>query len=200
MSAFQWSHRAYFQRYRLNVEQYGEILVADAFRGKKLGDGQPCYDVECGAQEVRQSLMGVADLNLVNECVPNGVDDTVLIEVKAKVTRGASVVHCHNNKIEGARSFKGATHFAVILFDEQGVAAPAWLFPSAVARALRREQTKSRHILVSSLKNPVAAGIAEHRIIDITKIINSVAERPLCLDEANGAGAGDSAEGETGSR
>jgi hypothetical protein len=41
-----FSHREYFRQYRLNVEQYGEILVADAFRGQKIGDAQPAYDVE----------------------------------------------------------------------------------------------------------------------------------------------------------
>ena len=47
------THQDYFKRFRLNVEQYGEILIAHVFDGTKMGDAQPCYDIETTEQKVR---------------------------------------------------------------------------------------------------------------------------------------------------
>ena len=43
---FDFCHRDYFRLFRLNVEQYGEILFTQAFRGRKMGDEQVGYDIE----------------------------------------------------------------------------------------------------------------------------------------------------------
>ena len=81
-----WTHRTYFKQYRLNVEQYGEILVAHAFRGEKKGDAQPCYDVEATEQNVRRGLLeaGAAPA-AIDRCLSPPTDGTVRIEVKCKL-------------------------------------------------------------------------------------------------------------------
>jgi hypothetical protein len=53
------THRDYFRRYKLNAEQYGEILVFEAFGGLKVGDAQPGYDVHVEIAKFREMLLVV---------------------------------------------------------------------------------------------------------------------------------------------
>ena len=184
-----WTHRDYFRRFRLNVEQYGEILIAQVFHGAKKGDGQPCYDVETSIENIRRPLLDAGmSRDKVEKCLSNVKDGIVRIEVKSKLARTpkgrASVIHCSDNKIDGKRTYRPATHFAVVLFDGagNGQAEIAWLFSSAVARTLRKMETTSRYIPVSSLKNaPRKVGNA---IIDISGLINEAASKPLLLGDS----------------
>jgi hypothetical protein len=85
-TAAPWTHRAYFKRYCLNVEQYGEILVAQVFRGTKKGDAQPRYDVETSDQNVRDGLLASgAPRAAVENSLSAITDNTVRIEVKCKL-------------------------------------------------------------------------------------------------------------------
>jgi len=175
-----WTHRSYFKRFNLNVEQYGEILVAQAFGGVKKGDAQPCYDVETSDQEVRARLLASgASLEKVDSSLSAIQDKMVRIEVKSKLARTpsgvATVIHCSKNKTEGTRKHPPATHFAVILFDGDGQAEHAWFFATDVAKLL--QQGKSRYIPVSSLKKP--APIGKHDVIDVCSLINGIASSVL---------------------
>lgn len=114
------NHRNYFQRFQLNVEQYGEILGAAAFGLTKMGDAQPGYDLEGDKATFAESLKGYG----VDVGFLSGYDgDKVFIEVKSKLeythTGKATVVHCHPNKIHGAgRSNQAAqpmSHLLIIL-------------------------------------------------------------------------------------
>jgi len=76
--------------------------------------------------------------------VSGSIDEILLIEVKSKraktETGVANVVHCKDHKIDGVRGFPPATHFAVLLVDDEGRVEDAWLFPTASATSLRRIQ------------------------------------------------------------
>lgn len=182
-----WTHRDYFRRFNLNVEQYGEILIAQVFNGTKKGDAQPCYDVETSDHNIRLRLLaaGVSQ-ETVERCLSGLKDGVVRIEVKSKLaqtpTGRANVIHCSDNKIDGARNHRPATHFAVVLFDGagNGTAEHAWLFSNERARQLRRMETKSRYIAVPSLKEASRDGL--EAIIDISCLINEAASRPLLLE------------------
>lgn len=180
IAAEHWTHRAYFKRFALNVEQYGEILVAHVFRGIKKGDSQPCYDVEASDQNVRAGLLASgAPPVAVESCLSALKDDTARIEVKCKLAYtsagNASVIHCSDKKLNGARHHLAATHFAVILFDGEGTgtAKDAWFFAAAVADQLRRKETKSGYIPVSAVRE--AAHVGTDGLIDICSLINSAA-------------------------
>src|SRR5262245_30546275 len=128
-----WTHRQYFRKFSLNVEQYGEILIAQAFSGKKMGDAQPCYDVAALEENIRDRLLDAGNpRELVEACLSPVKGATARIEVKSKVARTlrsrASVIHCRDHKLEGVRGHGAATHFAVILFDDKGAAEHAWFF------------------------------------------------------------------------
>ena len=177
-----WTHRAYFRRFNLNVEQYGEILVADLFGGVKRGDAQPCFDVEASDRNVRSRLLAAGvPLTAVTTCFSGLSGTGVRIEVKSKLARTASgtatVIHCSDHKLAGVRHHEAATHLAVILFDEEGMAEKAWFFSSDVAQQLRRKDTKSKYIPVLALKN--AAGVTANGIIDVCSLINGVASAAL---------------------
>lgn len=123
------THREYFTKYHLSVQEYGEILVALVFEVKKEPSGTKGYDVKASisGQEAR-------------------------IEVKSKLARTrtgkATVVHCHNNKFA-----KGAmTHLAVVLVDDYGKVVEAWLVTRDDAQRLRRQNTKSKYINVNQLR------------------------------------------------
>lgn len=179
-----WTHREYFRRFNLNVEQYGEILIAQVFDGTKIGDEQPCYDVETSDEKMQERLFAAGiSRESVEKCLSGLGGGIVRIEVKSKLARTptgvANVIHCSDNKIHGARGHPPATHFAVILFDgeKNGTAEHAWLFSNQIARRLRREETKSRYIAVPSLKEASRDGM--DAIIDICSLINEAASRPL---------------------
>ena len=179
-----WTHQEYFRTFRLNVEQYGEILIAHIFEGTKMGDAQPCYDIDATNQNVRAALLatGIAQ-ETVEACLPRTTAGSVRIEVKSKLaytpTGRANAIHCSENKIAGVRTFLPATHFAVILFDGEGngTAAHAWLFRAELAQQLRRADTKSRYIPVPSL----AKGSFEPSagVVEISQLINTAASAPL---------------------
>ncbi|MCX7174446.1 MAG: hypothetical protein NT159_11105 [Proteobacteria bacterium] len=182
-----WTHREYFRRFSLNVEQYGEILIAQVFDGTKKGDAQPCYDVEASEHDICHRLLatGVSQ-ETVERCLSGLKDGVVRIEVKSKLEQApagkASVIHCSDNKIDGVekRNHRPATHFAVILFgvgERKGIAERAWLFSNEVARGLRQMETKSRYIPVSLLEREFRNGLKA--IIDISSIINEAASSPL---------------------
>lgn len=178
------THRSYFKQYRLNAEQYGEILVADAFHGEKKGDAQPCYDIEATESNVRAGLKTAgASPDAIESCalVQNGV---VRIEVKSKLAHTkcgkASVIHCRN-KLNGVRQHLAATHFAVLLFDGEGNGAveEAWFLTTAIAEQLQRKNTKSGYIPVTAVRN--AASTGEKGIIDIRMLIDNVASSALVM-------------------
>jgi hypothetical protein len=180
-----WTHRAYFKQYRLNVEQYGEILIAHAFRGEKKGDAQPCYDVEAAAKNVRLGLLEAgAAPPLIDSCLSSSKGGTVRIEVKCKLahTPGgkATVIHCRN-KLRGVRHHLAATHFAVVLFDGEGngTAEEAWFFTSGVAEQLQRKDTKSGYIPVAAVRKAASLGI--DGLIDIRRLVERVASSVLSL-------------------
>ncbi len=179
-----WTHREYFTRFRLNVAQYGEILIAQVFQGEKMGDSQRCYDVETSYEKIRANFAAhgtvqeiVKSCLSIFRCVGDG---NIRIEVKSKLERTssgtASVIMCNDGKFDGVKKYLPATHFAVILFDNEGNAKNAWLFTSETARKLRT-QTKSKHISVSSLTKGSPNG--EHKLIDISGLINVEASKPL---------------------
>lgn len=183
-----WTHQEYFRQFRLNVEQYGEILIAHVFKGKKMGDAQPCYDIETTEQNVRAQLLASGTSHeTVEGCLAGHSGSSIRIEVKSKLaytpTGRANVIHCNENKFKGRntgkRSFQPATHFAVILFDGEGRgrAVNAWLLRTETAQQLRRAETKSRYIPVPSLtkaKFDSSAGVVE-----IAELINKAATTPL---------------------
>lgn len=182
-----WTHQEYFKRFHLNVEQYGEILVAHVFNGMKLGDAQPCYDIETSGQKVRQRLLAEgASPEAVDRCLSGSGCAPVRIEVKSKLAHTpsgrASVIHCSDNKINGARSYQPATHFVVILFDGEGsgTAAHAWFFPREIAQQLRQLQTKSQYIPVSLLKK--ASLNDSEGVIEICGLMNKAASIPLLFE------------------
>ena len=178
------THRAYFKRFALNVEQYGEILVAHVFRGTKKGDSQPCYDVEASVQNIRAGLLSSGiPLAAVERCLSVLTDNSVRIEVKCKVAytsaSRANVIHCSDRKLNGSRHHLAATHFAVIIFDGEGngIAKEAWLFSAAIADQLRRKETKSGYIPVSAARK--AAHVGMDGLIDICSLINRAATSAL---------------------
>jgi hypothetical protein len=127
------THEEYFLEYHLSVEQYGEILVEVAFRGKKMPDNHKGYDIKAslGGRPAR-------------------------IEVKsklAKTPRGgpATVVHCGPNKLGS----DGMTHLAVILVRRRRSASvkEAWLLTKEQAQLFRNLHTKSNYINVNDLRN-----------------------------------------------
>jgi hypothetical protein len=109
------THRQYFRRYRLSAAQYGEILVAEAFGGQKLGDSQPCYDV----LTTEEKLAAVLEAAGGSYGVPADRGAEVLIQVRSKLSESrsgkASVVHCKTSDLEGSRRHSGMTHLVVVL-------------------------------------------------------------------------------------
>jgi hypothetical protein len=184
----EWTHRKYFERFRLNVEQYGEILIAQAFHGKKMGDAEPCFDVETTKQKMIASLKAARISKQDSRACLNGLhDETVRIEVKSKLwsTPGgrAYVIHVNDNKFKGVRRENGkkyspATHFAVILVENQknGEVKEAWIFPSKVALELRKRHTKSKYISVPSVRQTTKSGV-----LDITDFVREVADARLTI-------------------
>jgi hypothetical protein len=187
-----WTHRQYFKQFRLNVEQYAEILIAQAFGGIKEGDAQPCYDVEAPGQTVKKRLLDAGiPRGAVESCFCSVKDGPVRIEVKAKLARTrtgrAHVIHCRDHKLDGVRDHPPATHFAVVLFDGEGegIAEHAWFFPSEAARQLRRANTRSRYIAVTSLNR--VTEVEGWPILDIKSVVNDEATKAIFPDNKKAA-------------
>jgi hypothetical protein len=121
------THQEYFLKNKISLEQFGVLLVGLAFQGKNTSHGTKGYDV--------------IDARI-------GKDTGCRIEVKTKITKGASVIHCNDNKV------KLMTHLAVVLIDgDTYEVEEAWLITNSIADSLRRKQTKSGYISVRELKN-----------------------------------------------
>jgi hypothetical protein len=179
-------HRDYFRHFRLNVEQYGEILIAQAFRGIKMGDEQVGYDVKVAKSDF------ISVLRTPGLCLP---DEDLRIEVKSKLSptsKGgkAEVINLRETKITGCerRRQLGMTHLAVVLVrpgsrakranDEEGRIAEAWLLPRAEVIAMRDNTTrKGRSLSVRE----IIASIARNRdsILDIKPLLELAADAPL---------------------
>jgi len=182
-----WTHQAYFRQFRLSPEQYGEILVAAAFDGTKMGDAQPGYDIEASQPIVRRALRKSGlSLAQVNRVLSLDHGPQLRIEVKSKLARTpagrANVIHCRN-KLTGARGQAATTHFAVILFDGNltGLAEEAWLFTHQSARRLQRPETKSGYIPVPAVRRAGKDG--NMGVVVIRTIINAAAVAPLSLSD-----------------
>lgn len=108
-----FTHRHYFQRYRLSVAQYGEILVAQAFCGKKMGDTQRSYDIVTSNAVFNAALKSVSTDNPFLPCSDSTED--IRIQVRSKLDGTAyykaSVVHCK----EGDLVDGGMTHLVIVL-------------------------------------------------------------------------------------
>jgi len=180
------THRQYFRRYRLSAAQYGEILVAEAFRGQKLGDSQPCYDVLTSAAALVDALHGAG----VPYSALSGPEAEVRIQVRSKLSESrsgrASVVHCKTTDLEGSKRHAAMTHLVVILvhpgdrFDAadgglEGTIRRAWLIPHEAAAKLRCKKGQEKYIAVSQLAGEHPA----EGVIEITGLLASVAEREL---------------------
>jgi len=181
MESPEWTHQRYFRQFRLNVEQYGEILVAAAFEGDKLGDAQPCFDIRASKKAVHGALVsGAVAADQSTACLGEALE--LRIEVKSKLswtgTGRANVIHCRN-KFESVRGQPPATHLAFLLFDgaKTGMATHAYLLSCDAAMSLRRMDTKSQYIPVPAVCRAGAAAMPG--IVDITALINGVAQRPL---------------------
>lgn len=126
------THREYFKKYRISIEQFGVILVCLEFQGKNTAHGNKGFDVA--------------------EAIINGKPNC-RIEVKSKVHEGvgkANVVHCGENKFLPG----GMTHLAVVLVDpEKYEVTEAWLITTDLAKTLKRMETKSKYINVNDVRN-----------------------------------------------
>ncbi len=190
LDSTQWTHRRYCTAFALNVEQYGEILVAQAFNGQKHGDAQPCFDVSADVANFRVWLAaGGISQALIAATMPSApLDGKVRIEVKSKLrfaeSGEASVIHCSDTKLndltrgEGtkAKTFRAMTHLAVVLVEpETFEIAGAWLLTHAAVIRLRKDATASKYVPVESVrKDPDRTGI-----IEITTLLQRVADAPL---------------------
>jgi hypothetical protein len=183
------SHRDYFCNYALNVEQYGEILVAGAFGGRKMGDVQPCFDVEVKTADFRTTLsvLGLEPAKLNALLVPEG--DTVRIEVKSKATytdakvsviTEGTVINCGDNKLNGVSrggtTYDPMTHLAVVNVNDDGTFKSAWLLSAEVARSLRTTG-KSPYIPTAALRDAADAG--RLGVVNIAGLLEGVAARAL---------------------
>ena len=177
-------HRDYFRHFRLNVEQYGEILIAQAFRGIKMGDEQVGYDVAVAKSDFISVLPGL--------CLP---DEDLRIEVKSKLnptSNGgkAEVINLKPTKITGCerRRQLGMTHLAVVLVrpgsrakrakGEEGRIAEAWLLPLAEVIAMRDKTTrKGKSLSVREIRASIAGN--RDSILDIKPLLELAADAPL---------------------
>jgi uncharacterized protein (DUF433 family) len=192
-----WTHRDYFRTYQLSAAQYGEILVAQVFRGKKLGDSQRCYDVEAQSDALKHVLAATG----ADEGSPlwPRTSDVLRIEVRSKLSQTpagkATVVHCKDSNLNGTASTPGGmTHLAVVIVHpgsgggggaaDPGRVVNAWLLTREAARQLRQKDGRVQYIRVSQL----AGGPAPDGVVSITSLVAAAAEMPLeFLDADNSA-------------
>ncbi|MGH7176836.1 MAG: hypothetical protein ACREJC_05590 [Tepidisphaeraceae bacterium] len=174
-----FTHRLYFRRYQLNVAQYGEILIAEAFQGKKMGDSQLGYDILVSKGAFRNALRN-AGLNL-ELMRTSPFNDEIRIQVKSKLNETphgkATVVHCTDSNL------KAMTNLAVVLAhpgsripggdsSREGLIIHAWLMTRDKAAALRKKQGQVKYIRVNQLKDVASKG----DLIDITEMLSWVAD------------------------
>lgn len=178
------SHRAYFCKYGLNVEQYGEILIAQLFKGEKLGDAQRGYDVAVMQEDFKEVLrtLGINEPTfLLGSSTP-----TVRLEVKSKLSETgnskATVIHCKDTKFDGrgsqGKTFDPMTHLAVVIVKpKEGFIENAWLMTRDVAASLRAVNTKTQYIPVSNVRK--AAATLNASVVDVASYLREVADKPL---------------------
>jgi hypothetical protein len=186
-------HRDYFRRFRLNVEQYGEILVAHAFRALKLGDEQIGFDVRVPRAEFVRTLRAAGiDAEQLIDC---GEASEVRIEVKSKLsnTRSgpAEVVHCGETKLDGVArkncTYSGMTYLAIVLVHpgsrasgdpkEEGVIVEAWLLPSSMVKAMRDATHRpSKSLSIREIREACAD---KQPVFSIRDLLRAAAAEPL---------------------
>jgi hypothetical protein len=173
------THRRYFQLSRLSVAQYGEILVAQALAGTKLGDAQPCYDVLVPWERFVDAIRTVHP-----EAASWPAPSTdARLQVRSKLNKTGSgvarVVQCKET------DFKEMTHLIVVLvdagarteggvMDDEGRIEHAWVISAESARRLRQKPGKVQYIAVRDLLKTPPAGA-----IEITPLLVRAAEVEL---------------------
>jgi hypothetical protein len=202
---FDFCHRDYFRLFRLNVEQYGEILFTQAFRGRKMGDEQVGYDIEVTKSNFNE-VLGTVGVDLAHSRI-SALDDPVRIEVKSKISptiKGgkAEVINVKETKLDGvvrrSQKYQGMTHLAVILVypgsrasrdpEEEGLIEDAWLLPLDRVVSLRNNTNrKGKSLSVKEIRGMIAR---ERDIINIKPLLEVAAKTPLLemLAKANAIG------------
>jgi hypothetical protein len=188
------THRAYFERFSLGVGEYGEILVAAAFGGKKMGSQQDCYDVTVSRSKFTDVLGIDAELML-----GTNAEDVVRIQVRSKLTwtaaGEASVIKCSESDLNGTRRSqksgydRSMTHLAFVLVetgrrfpDGRNVRPNEQEGRIAIARLMTRDRAKElrdrtgTYIRVSDARQHP---IADSGIVDITSLLTKVADEPI---------------------
>ena len=178
-----FSHRDYFRRYQLNVAQYGEIVVAEAFLGKKMGDAQPGYDIVTSKAAFIDALqragIGAERMTTFN------LNEDIRIQVKSKLNETpsgkASVVHCQDSNLEAM------THLAILLVHpgsrvsggdptQESLILHAWPMTRDRAVLLRQKEGKEQYIGVNQVKN---AGSLYGDIFDIRQMLSSIVDAQI---------------------
>lgn len=118
------THLEYFKKYQIGVAQYGELLVALAFKGKKLLGRQLGYDVEA-TLEGRSSK----------------------IEVKSKLSNPprfkATAINCKDTQLQGST----LDYLAVVLVnDETYEVSEAYLLDRETASKLQKGKTRCIYV------------------------------------------------------
>ena len=168
--------RDFFRRYRLSVEQYGEILVAELLNGVKMGDVQPAYDVYTTPERMEQG-----DCPIRDKIVPENGEVRVEVKSKATITSGgkATVVNVGKVKMGGVRRHPPMTHMLVVLVEPEGERegniAEAWLLD--LEFVLGHRQGESQYLNVGVLRQ--AAKMGEKGIWEISEHFRKNLTRPL---------------------
>ena len=169
--------RDFFLRYKISVEQYGEILAAELLNGCKLGDSQPAYDIHTTQERMTESDCPIRDI-IVSD---NG---DVRVEVKSKFTETsggkATVVNVGKVKMAGVRHHLPMTHMIVVLVEsigERGNIAEAWLLDLDFVRSHR--QGKTEYLNVGVLRRAATTG--EEGIWEISEHFREILRLPLFI-------------------
>lgn len=172
------THRLYFRSYKLSAAQYGEILIATAVDGEKMGDTQRCYDVRADAKGFKH-LLGRTEVDATSPLWR--LEGEVRIQVWSKLTHTpggtASVIHCKKS------DFELMTHLAVVLIHPggkdnaplQGTIVDAWLMTSDAAAELRKKKGATDYIRVSQLRTPPLP----EGVVSIRTVLAAAADTPL---------------------
>ena len=198
-----FSHRDYFRVYRLNVEQYGEILVSIAFDGEKMGDAQRGYDIEIPTAKFRDKIK--IDDNDTSGMLREEADQ-IRIEVKSKLSltgkpkkgrkRTSEVVPCGDCKLDGKLSktgtkHPGMTHLAIVIVqpgsrtgcfpedcppEDEGKILHAWLLTNEMAREMRKKSRKDTYISIGKLEKWASSSPPPDGVIDIKPQLSRAAE------------------------
>jgi hypothetical protein len=181
-----FSHRYYFRRYQLNAAQYGEILVAEAFHGRKMGDAQRGYDILTPQASFVDALRS-AGLR-PEQILFAGLSTEIRIQVRSKLAETpaggkASVLHCKESDLHAM------THLAFVLVHpgsrvsgsdptQEGQIVHACLMTRAKAAALRQKDGKVQYIRVNQTK---CVGGLNDGLVDIKHMLSSVANAQIEL-------------------